>query len=208
MTLWGLWKHWDKPFEVTVTADRRPRGIRVHRSRTLHRRDISTHWGISATTPARTIHDMDSRVTHKQLTRAVNSALVSNFMTPSQLDEFVARHPSSPLAAFVDTQAGPTRSELEDDFLDFCRRYGLPTPLTNVIVGGYLVDAYFEEERLIVELDGWNFHSSRASFENDRQRDADNLGDGIPTVRITHDRIHNQPDREAARLHRILATRR
>ena len=32
MTLWGFWKRWDTPFEVTVTRDRRPQGITVHRS--------------------------------------------------------------------------------------------------------------------------------------------------------------------------------
>jgi hypothetical protein len=207
MTLWGLWRRWDMPFEVTVAQDRRPRGIVVHLSRTLRRGEIRTHLGIRATTPARTLHDMAHRLTRMQLMRAVNSALVSNFMMQSHLDEFVSRHPSSPLAAFVSLDAGPTRSQLEDEFLAFCERYGLPTPKTDVIVGGYAVDAYFEAERVIVELDGWDFHSSRASFESDRERDADHLGDGIPTVRITHDRLHSDPDREAARLQRILARR-
>ena len=37
MTLWGYWRQWDKPFEVTVVGDRRTSGVRVHRSTTLRR---------------------------------------------------------------------------------------------------------------------------------------------------------------------------
>lgn len=207
MTLWELWKYWAQSFEVVVLRDRRPKGITVHHPRNLHRRDVRTQRGIRVTSPARTLHDMAGRLTQKQLTRGINDALLSNFLKQSQLEELVARLPDSPLARFV-RLAGLTRSELEDEFLAFCERYGLPTPETNVLVGGYLADAYFERERVIVELDGWDFHSTRASFEGDRERDADNLGEGIPTIRITHDRLADHPDREAARLHRILASRR
>ena len=207
MTLWELWKYWAHSFEVVVLRDRRPKGITVHHPRNLHRRDVRTQRGIRVTSPARTLHDMAGRLTQKQLTRGINDALLSNFLKQSQLEELVARLPDSPLARFV-RLAGLTRSELEDEFLAFCERYGLPTPETNVLVGGYLADAYFERERVIVELDGWDFHSTRASFEGDRERDADNLGEGIPTIRITHDRLADHPDREAARLHRILASRR
>ncbi len=205
MANWGFWKRWDRPFEVTVSSDRRPTGIRVHHSSTLHRRDLRTHYGIRTTSAARTLHDIAPGLSDRQLARAVNDALLSNLLGRSHLDEFVARLPGSPLAAFVDTLAGLTRSQLEDDFLSFCQRYDLPRPQTNVIVAGYEVDAYFPKQRLIVELDSWRFHSSRTAFETDRNRDADHLSDGIPTVRITHERITDAPGDEAARLARILA---
>ena len=61
MALWGYWRHWDKPLEVTVVGDRRTPGIRVHRSATLRRRELTAHLGVRATTPARMLLDM-SRV--------------------------------------------------------------------------------------------------------------------------------------------------
>ena len=76
------------------------------------------------------------------------------------------------------------------------------------MVGGYLVDAYFESEQLIVELDSWSFHKDRRAFEADRRRDADALSHGIPTVRITHERMQQDPEAEAARLQAILDQRR
>ena len=65
------------------------------------------------------------------------------------------------LTPFADTAANPTRSPFEDDFLAFIAKYGLPTPLINVKVDGREVDAYFPENDLIVELDGWDYHKDR-----------------------------------------------
>jgi hypothetical protein len=207
MTLWGFWKRWSVPFEVSTQQDRRPRGITVHQTRTLYRRDVRVHYGIRTTSPARTIYDMQPRLTDAQLTRAVNNALHSPFLTEGQLQEFLTRHKAPRLAGFTSTSHGLTRSELEDDFAAFCLRYGLPRPVFNVIVS-YLADVDFPQHRLIVELDSWQFHSSRIDFEKDRNRDADQLSDGIPTVRITHERMTHDPGREADRLHRILTSRR
>ena len=97
-----------------------------------------------------------------------------------------------------------TRSELEDLFVDFARRYGLPEPTINKRRGRREPDFLFPEERVIVEIDSWQFHGDRGSFERDRDRDADHLAAGIVTVRITEERLTGSPGREAARLHKIL----
>ena len=107
----------------------------------------------------------------------------------------------------LDTGA-PTRSPLEDKFLPFCERFGLPTPKINTSVNGYEADAYFEAERVIVELDGYEFHSDRRTFESDRERDVHALANGVVTVRITEERLDGAPEREAQRLHAILRARR
>jgi very-short-patch-repair endonuclease len=170
--------------------------------------DLRVHEGIRVTTVQRTLLDMACRMSKKTLTRAVNNALNSPYMTEAQLGELLERnrtHPSARrLKRFVDPGQGLTRSELEDALLDFCRRHDLPRPRTNVPVNGYLVDALFEAEQLIVELDSWQFHSSRSAFETDRTRDADALALGIPTVRITHERLESDPEHEADRLKTIL----
>lgn len=95
---------------------------------------------------------------------------------------------------------------LEDDFAVFCKRYGLPTPVTNTYLFGYEIDALFTVERVIVELDGRRFHED--TFERDRDRDADMLAAGIVTVRITDKRMNQNPEQEASRLNKILEGRR
>jgi very-short-patch-repair endonuclease len=132
------------------------------------------------------------------------------------LAELLARCPTYPGAARLrrfaseeeDAPSRPTRSELEDDFLAFCERFGLPRPLVNTVVGGYEVDAYFPDLRLIVELDSWAFHKGRRAFETDRLRDVTALANAIATVRITSERLRDQPEREAARLRSIMVARR
>jgi hypothetical protein len=148
----------------------------------------------------------------RALTRLINDSRRANLLTLEDLADIAGRNPfhsGAPLLQpHLDNPQNPTRSDGEDDFPGFCQRYGLPTPLMDTIVHGFEVDAYFPEERLIVELDGWPFHRDRDSFESDRDRDATMLMHGIPTVRVTYDRIDDMPDREAARLHSILQQRR
>ncbi len=50
-------------------------------------------------------------------------------------------------------------------------------------------------------------HRSWASFEDDRERDAEHLLAGFRTVRITWQRLTERPAAEAQRLRRILAQR-
>ncbi|MGA9858531.1 MAG: type IV toxin-antitoxin system AbiEi family antitoxin domain-containing protein [Solirubrobacteraceae bacterium] len=210
LALWGFSDRWPPSFDLVVALDRRPRGITVHRPARLAHRDIRSHLGIRATSPARTILDCAPGLEAKALTRLVNDALRSPWLTHAALADMRARfvlHPGTrPLDAVLETAShGVTRSALEDDFLAFCRRFGLPTPVMNGRVAGYEVDAMFVEQRVIVELDGWEFHGDRASFEDNRDRDADTLAAGWRTVRITHPRLHDRPEREAERLREILS---
>lgn len=212
MVLWGYWRHWEQPFEVTVVGDRRPRGIRVHRSTTLTWRDITKQLGIRTTTAGQTLLDMSPRLTDKQLKRAVNNALHSLWLTEDQLTETLKRHPHAPgakrIARLIGINATPPRSGWEDDFPAFCANHGLPAPAMGEPLHGYIVDALFLAERVIVELDSKEFHMGPIPFEDDRDRDADMLAHGLVTVRMTWERIHEKPQREARRLHTILARQR
>ena len=146
------------------------------------------------------------------LTRLVNDARLSSHLRLPALAETLARFPRHPgtrrLRPFVARSGGPTRSEFEDAFASFCELYGLPQPVMNTVVAGHEVDALFEAEGVIVELDGYEFHSGRDAFESDRDRDADTLEAGHSTVRVTWERMIGSPRREALRLEAILANRR
>jgi hypothetical protein len=212
MTLWGYWRQWDWPLEVTVVGDRRTKGITVHRSTTVHRRDVTTQLGIRVTTPARTALDMSPRLSDKSLKRTVSNMLNSLWASEGQFAETLARHPTAPGAKRIVKLLGlpgtPTRSGWEDGFPAFCKRYGLPVPVMGAPLFGYIVDALFVDERVIVELDSWQFHKDKIAFETDRERDAVTLAHGYVTVRVTEERLENRPDREAHWLDAILARRR
>jgi very-short-patch-repair endonuclease len=205
-SLWGFFRRWQLPFEVTVVGDRRPKTIRVHHCRCAGA-DKASHLGIPVTSPARTVLDCAPLVGNP--VRFVNDALHSPWLTESQLIEASERHPrGSPVRAIVLGQPGVTRSDLEDRFLAFCRRHRLPQPEINMTVDGREVDAFFRAEGVIVELDSYAFHSDRTTFELDRQKDAEAAAKGLMTLRLTDERMKRESEQEAARLRTILKARR
>lgn len=212
MTLWGLWKRWDTPSDVTVAGDCRLRGIRIHRATKLLMRDVYTEKGIRVTSPARTLLDQAPSLRPRSLSRAINNARHELLLSLKDLGDVVGRfprHPGAPLLnPFLRVKGGPTRSGWEDDFPAWCDRHGLPEPIMDTFVAGHEVDALFPAEKVIVELDSWDFHWSKQSFEDDRDRDADTAAAAHITVRITGDRMAQNGRREAERLQRILRQRR
>jgi hypothetical protein len=197
------------PFEVTVRALRKRNGIKVHRSRALTRRDITRQHGIPVTSPARTVLDIAPRLTGKRLSRFVNDALRTPYLHVPDLADVLNRNPAHPGTRRIRAHVhSPTNSPLDDDFAEFARRYGLPAPVTNTYLLGYEIDVLYPRERVIVEVDGYQFHSDRGSFERDRKRDAVMLAEGIVTVRITEERMKQEPEQEARRMLAILEARR
>jgi very-short-patch-repair endonuclease len=182
--LWDLGR-WQQPIEVTARTARRHQGILVHRSRTLTRADVTRHYGIPVTTPARTLADLAHLLDPRSLTRAVNDARLRHLLRVDRGD------------------AGPTRSVFEDAFLAFVQRHSLPTPEVNQLVAGYEVDMLWRPQRLIAELDGHAYHHH--TFEADRERDATLTAAGLRVVRVTWRRLDRQEEREAARFRALLA---
>lgn len=206
--LWGIDSRWRSPIDVSASTERRHRGVRVHRTRTLTRRDVTVHYGIPVTTVARTLLDLAGVLDEKALARAVNEAQLKCRLRLEDLAALIARSPgrtTSRLRTFVDRDEAPTRSAFEDAFLSFVDRYGLPRPLVNEDVAGYEVDALWPEHKLVVELDSRAYHDSEQPFERDRNKDADMLTAGYSVLRVTWRRLEDAPALEARRLAVLLA---
>jgi hypothetical protein len=203
--VWGV-RGWPSLPEVTAPYDRRRKGIRTHRSETLTPKDIRRQRNLRVTSPARTILDIQTRLTDRQLVRAVNELRLHKHLRATELARLLTASPR--VQSLIDPTQNPTRSGKEDDFVAFCRRHGLPTPRTNLKLFGHERDAVFEAEKVIVEIDPWETHKSYQSFESDRERDAIAAEHGYLTIRLTTARLTAHPTEEAARLHRILANRR
>ena len=192
----GIWALRPKPpvVEVSTTANLRSReGIIVHRVAKL---EATTHHGLRVTTPTRTLTDLAARLTAHELERAINEALVQRLATPAELAAALPSRSSRALLAEPDL----TRSEAEQRLLELVRRAGLPRPRTNARVSAYEVDFVWPGQRLVVEVDGYAFHSTRAAFERDRARDADLTAAGYRVVRVTWRQIVDQPEAVVARL--------
>ena len=84
---------------------------------------------------------------------------------------------------------GITRQELEARFRRLAFAANLPPPEFNATVAlnatTYEVDVLWGDQRLIVELDSWQAHGTRARFESDRARDRRLTAAGYRVVRVT-----------------------
>jgi hypothetical protein len=179
--LWGL-RRWPTQPEVTAPQKRARPGITTYRTTNLRRRNSTANFGIRVTTVIRTIVDIEPRLTDRQFIRVVQDARHAHHLQPSKLDELLRRCPRA--RELIDPTQNPTLSSLEDEFLAFTKRYDLPTPRVNVKVNGKKVDALFEPEHVIVELDSLEFHHDQISFRNDRRRDRGSAAVGYLTVRL------------------------
>jgi very-short-patch-repair endonuclease len=173
---WGLRTNWSR-IDVTVAGKRRARGaIRFHRWE-LPPDEITTHNGIPITTVPRTLFDMASDLDVRGLERAINEAEIKRLWDELSLDDLLYRYrrrsgTSNVRAALRKRREGATitKSDLEDAFLAFADKAGLPRPETNAVIEGCEVDCVWREQRVVIEVDGWETHKTRAAFERDREK--------------------------------------
>ena len=201
------------PIDVTVPRSRsthRP-GIRIHRAGSLRPDEATKLRGIPITTPARTLLDLAAIVTLRELEQATAQALARSLARRSALLSLVAGHRgrsgTRSLRALLDAHERPalTRSEAEERLLAVIRKAQLPTPDVNVRLGPYEVDFLWRDAGLVVEVDGFAFHSDRVRFEADRRRDGELAARGFTVIRVTWRQIAEEPEAVLARLARALA---
>jgi very-short-patch-repair endonuclease len=168
--------------EVTTPRTRAKRpGLLLHRA-VLAADEITTHDGIPVTTPARTLLDLAGVLQRHQLQQAVNEAERLRLPGP-QLDHHSTKRGIKTLRALAPPTH--TRTDLEARFATFLNDRRFPPPQTNVLIEGKEVDAVWAEQRLIVELDSWEFHRTRRAFEEDRRADRRLKAAGWTVLRLT-----------------------
>lgn len=162
------------------------------------------------TTGTRTILDLSAGLARRDLENAVARAERANLVNRSELLAMLDRNPGhagvAALRAILHEGADPalTRSEAEERFLSLIRRAQLPVPRVNVRVGAWEVDFLWHTERLVVEVDGFAFHSSLQQFESDRRRDAGLTARGLRIMRITWRQLTTEPEAVLVRLAQAL----
>jgi very-short-patch-repair endonuclease len=201
--LWELRPSAATTIDVTVPSRAgraKRRGIKVHRSSRLAPEETLVRDGIPVTTVARTVLDLADVLQTQALKRAIDEAEYRGRFDLTSLTAVVQNNPGrrgAKLLALAKEPAQRTRSDLEIDFLAFCRRHRLPRPIVGASVAGYEVDFVWPEARLIVETDGLAAHRTRRAFEDDRKRDRRTLRAGYNTVRLTDRALRKEPSEVA-----------
>ena len=213
LALWALRPKPSAPYDVTILAAgglRRKPGIRLHCSRVLPPRDVTTVNAIPVTSVARTFLDYARTANAQQIRTAIEAAERLELFDGRAMHDLLDRSPGRATTKIRAVLADMTdmvpwsRSELERRFLELIREAGLPEPQVNMKVLGEDADFYWPTQRLIVETDSWGFHRSRAQFEEDRRRDTQRALQGLQSIRLTQRRMHTDRARVQAELRALL----
>ncbi len=212
--LWGLSDRWWRPVEVTApTRRQRRRELHLHSSKALEAEDRASSEGVPVTAVPRTLLDF-AAVDPFYLPQALNRAERLGLLDLAAVGALISRSAGFRGVARLRVALEPfrpgvfTRSGLERRFLSLIREAGLPRPLSNFHVDEYELDAYWPAEQFAVELDTYDYHGDRSSFETDRLRQEDLKLGGIEMIRVTGVRLDREPKVVIARLEELLAQRR
>ena len=180
-------------------------GIQAHRSTCLSPRDRTEVDGIPCTTVAATLLAIAATAPENVLDSACNRSEVEGVLDLRAVEELLDRRRSHPGSARLRVALGVgtlgldrTKSVLEARFLDLIRKARLSLPEVNAwmpIAGEEMqCDFVWHRERLVVEVDGWATHRTRAAFRRDRRRDRLLRRAGWDVIRVTADDLYVDPD--------------
>ena len=84
-------------------------------------------------------------------------------------------------------------NRFERDFVFLCELHAVPIPEPNARIGRYRPDMLWREQRLIVELDGKDAHSSAAQIAADSHRQAELERLGYRVLRFGWEQLQHEP---------------
>ncbi|MGD0082029.1 MAG: type IV toxin-antitoxin system AbiEi family antitoxin domain-containing protein [Acidimicrobiales bacterium] len=193
---------------VTVSHKRSPKarvGFVVHSTtRDLDRVSV-TRDGIRVTTPIQTLLDLCAAGHEAATLRSFLAHCLSHrLVSPSQLERFLRRlrkrAPGSRRLRGLANLAGGgvVDSELEMELLSVLEAAGIPKPKVQYRVthdGRFVarVDAAWPDLYVVIEVDGYRYHSDPRTFVNDRRRQNALANLGYTVLRITADDIRDDP---------------
>jgi very-short-patch-repair endonuclease len=203
------------PIDVTVVGRTRRslRGVRVHSINSVGPEEARHKEGLPLSSPSLTLLDLAGALSDDQLAAALNEARVLRLVREAELEATLGRHPqrrgAAALRRLLAAERGPriTRSEAERRALVLMRQHGLE-PETDVSIGPWRVDFLFRAEGVVVEVDGYRYHSTPERFVNDRRRTADLAARGFLVLSLTWNDLGAEADAAMTRLRRALDRRR
>ena len=153
--------------------------------------------GLPVTKPTRTLVEMSMVVPERRFRRALNQALVMKVIGRHDLEEIVSgaegRRSSGMVRRVVGRHLGPTRSGTEEAAARLLVEAGLPRPLVNAKRFGIESDLSWPDYRLVVEIDGPDFHFTPYDVVDDRHDEEVLRSRGIDTVRYSAVQVEDTP---------------
>ena len=180
----------EQPPEVHITLTER-RGLAGRDGIVIHRPRRTVEWGhshgIPVTSPTQSLKD--AKLPPAELFHAIDRAESMNYDLTL---------PSNAVTRLQQATMGRTKSPAEAAFVLLCHQHDLAPPLVNHRLNGFEADFHWPEQRLVVEVDGWEFHKERAQFEEDRRRGLVHNAHGYAVTRVSAGHVAHDPALVAA----------
>ena len=200
--LWGIAPERGDRIDVSVCQAgkiSRP-GLLVRSRPALRDREIGVERGIPLTDPVRTLIDIASELTRRELERAVNQADNLGRVDAESLRLALDDHAGEPGVPVLRDLLDRHTFRLSDDELELLFRplaaaAGLPVPLTKQLLNGFEVDFYWPALGLVVETDGLRYHRTASAQSRDARRDQTHTAAGFTPLRFSHHQVKYEPDR-------------
>jgi hypothetical protein len=176
----------------------------------LASQDCTVNEGIPVTSVARTLLDLGGVVREHELEVAIDRAERARIFDLTAIVDVLERAKGRRGAralrrAIAADEPSTQKSRLERRFKALLRTApDIPTPAFNAAVDGeqsaHEVDAFWADQQLAIQLDGFEFHRTRRDRERDAASDADLELVGHRVMRLTWDDVTVHGERTLRRL--------
>jgi hypothetical protein len=208
----------DLHITVPDPSFRRRTPARVHRTLCLPPHHVRVIQGIACTGVARTLGDLCKVLRAERCERIIDTTIsrrMTSLLALHRVHQEVRRRgrdgcgvlgrilAERPIGSVV------PESELEHRFLELVQGYGLPAPDRQVDLGDVdrwigRVDFLYRAARLVVEVDGAEWHAGPTAARDDQRRDRDLVRAGFRVCRFTWSAVCERPGQVADAIRREL----
>jgi very-short-patch-repair endonuclease len=208
-------------FTIPHGGHARIAGATVHQIDDLAPSDIVPIDGLPISRPHRAVVEVAATVGARQLGNIVDELLMAELTSHDRIAACLARvaRPGKPgvikLGDVLDQRGDgylTGTSELERALFAALDAAGLPTPRHQVPLPGRgalvgVVDAAYDDARLIIEADGRRWHTRTRDLKRDHLRDAEAARVGWQTLRFVYEQIVGDPHEVCAVVRDVRAAR-
>jgi very-short-patch-repair endonuclease len=218
-SLLGLWGFQPERIDVIAPgeAGRKINGV-CRRFAPLPRADeTSTHDGVPATTPSRTLVDLAGILQRLSLQQIIEQASVLGVLDIPEIDRVLAtsrpRRGSPQLLAILEDwrrykPGALIRSRMEAKLLPLLTRRALPIPECNakLRIGRetFEIDFLWRDQRVALETDGGRFHDNPAAAARDSHRNHALSSAGLLIPRLGWEDLRDRPEAAMAEIAHLL----
>lgn len=166
--------------------------LRLRRTSVLPSEDLVVVEGVRAVSVERAICEAAFELSEKEIRSVLSRGQQQRSIDWKKLEASATPCPGKPATALLCSIVsewteldGLTRSHMEDRALAAFRQERLPEPIVNHPMGRWVVDFYWPEWNLVVEVDGFDYHSDPSAFRRDREKDRSLQLLGLKVARFT-----------------------